>query len=365
MGATLLARYALQAPADYRVYGSVHYSAHPTVQFLTGGPVETLDPDRHLPVAEGGAVLFFAAEEAVYYALAAAYYPDGACRPLTRTTPDRAVAFVCTVSPEAVTGTRGLAVTLTPVAGGEARRAVAATAEVLTPAAPAGWDLALTGSLHAPEDGTYRLQLQAPASLTLHVDGRQVALGGGGPGAVTLARGLHAIEVRGRTPPATSTVRVLWATPGTEALTPIPAERLFRGDVRPMGLTVTYRPGEDAAAAPAMQRIEPSPYVYYHVPPLPLPFNGEWTGSLTVPVAGPYGFQVAGVTSAVLEVDGVPVAAVGAAPGPEGTVMLPQGLHRVRIRNLVAGPYGHIYVQWRMPDAQVFERIPPQLLRPW
>ena len=366
MGATVLAQKVLASEDRDRVYGSVHYAAHPTVEFLTGRPANKLEPEMHLPIQDGrGATFVFAEEEPVYYALAAAYYPDAGCQPVTRPPAPQAVAFTCTVSPETVAATRGLPVTVTPEggsAGGGARQFIATSGTITLPAGAPSWQLSAIGSLLAPTGGDYRLWLDGPEEMRLLLDGRPL-VAGGAIALTSLAQGLHQIELAGRA--SGQDVRLLWSGPGQGNFEPIPPEALYRGAIRPMGLTVDYRSGENYAPAPALRRTEPSPYVYYHVPPLDRPFTAEWTGSLIAPVTGSYRFLAGALSSAEVEIDGAPLVSVGGRLEPEAAVQLTEGLHRIRIRHLVAGSYAHLYLQWRPPGRPSFERIPPERLRPW
>jgi hypothetical protein len=263
-----------------------------------------------------------------------------------------------------VAATRGLPVTATPVDGSTAtaQPIVANGGIVLLPPTSGVWQVTALGSLLALKSGPYRFRLDASDELRLHIDGRLVATGGG-EGTLELAQGLHLIELSGRA--GGGEVQVLWAEPDKPLLAPIPQEAVYRGTIRPMGLSVNYRKGETYADVPTVRRIEPSPHVYYHVPPLERPFTAEWTGSLIAPVAGTYRFRLAAVSEAEVEVDGARVVRVGPDANPEAVLQLTEGVHRMRIRHLVAGGYSHLYLQWRPPGRQVFEHIPPERLRPW
>lgn len=371
MAPTLLARYMNQAPPDEQVYGSVHYANHPTVEFLAGRPSTELQLDKALPVRTlQPTTLFLAPEEAAYFDLAVALYPDGACRRLQATATSPPAAYRCTFSPEVLAASRGLPLRLTARTAptGEtpaAQSVVALTGEVVAPAAATGWTVIGSGSLLAPAQGEYQLAVTGATDLRASIDGREVPAGNGGAATLFLAEGLHALDLTGELGPGErATLR--WRPPGANGLTPIPADALYHDPVRPMGLTATYRSGDTFEGTAAIQRLEPTPYVYYHILPLPLPFTVEWTGSLTVPTAGRYAFNAEAISTVEVALDGQRLLSTG--DGQSGTdvaVELPAGIHRLTVRHRATAGYAHAYLQWRPPGATSFDRIPPALLRPW
>lgn len=367
MAPTLFARYLAQAPGGERVVGSVHYALHPTVEFLAGRTAPVAQADKMLPIRGlEPTTLFLAEQEAVTFDLARALYPGAACEPQRHPASLAPIGYQCSVGSQQLAAGRGLAVRLTPSGGGVPTILNAEAGAFDVPAADRERAVQASGSLYAPTFGAYRVLLQGPPTVRLALDGRTVVAGGGQAASVTLAEGLHALELVGEAPGEGGRIALLLQPPGGAAVAPVALDTLYRDPVRPLGLTATYRRGEGYDAPPDLQRLEPSPYIYYHVPPLPLPFTVEWTGSLLVPTTGSYGFSAETITRAEVQIDGRPLLSTSDRQlGSDATVQLSAGLHRITARHLAAGGYAHFYLRWKPPLEPGLQRIPPQNLRPW
>ena len=176
---------------------------------------------------------------------------------------------------------------------------------------------------------------------------------------VSLAQGLHTVTAS----PRLGAV-LWWQEPGGE-WQPVPRERLYHGEVRPIGLQARYFQGRGWAGTPALERIEPGAATYYQLPPLGFPFSVEWTGQLFAPSAGEYRFSVEAISEASLEIDARPVVS-STEPNVtrEAAMTLAQGWHAIRVRHFAGAGYAHVFVRWLPPGGR-WELIPPANMRPW
>ncbi len=367
--ASQLGRAMQSSPESVTVYGSRHYTGHPTVHFLTDRQMQPLDPNDVLPLrTPGDALLFFAPQEPAYFDLATAYYPNSRCQPVVHPAPSAPIAYRCDLTAAEVAAPHGMRVRLAP--RGDAAAATQALSaqdgEIALPPSANGYALQANSSLLAGHYGEYVLALDGPTTLQVFIDGTLVVSGGGVGRGVTLAQGLHSLDIVGQTGPADTVVRLRWATPVFSDVNTVPPDALFLDPVRPLGLRAVYRPGDTFTGPPSLEVNEPSPYIYYHVPPAPYPFTVEWTGRLLAPSTGVYRFRAETISSAEVEIDGRSILTTRTNTPVDGIqVELTSGLHSIRITHVASGNYAHLYLQWRPPQEQTFQRIQPAYLRPW
>jgi DNA-binding beta-propeller fold protein YncE len=221
------------------------------------------------------------------------------------------------------------------------------------------------GTLYVPAYGSYLLALTAPASARLYVDEYEalsVPDGGGvAETTMTLARGNHAL--RARAVGAPGAVRFSWQPPGG-AREAVPTDSLYVPPVLANGLTGKYFRNTDWSGAPALEQVDPSLNLYFHVPTLPRPYTVEWTGKIAIPSAGSYAFGVESIDDSWLLMDGQPVTEAHA-PNvlAEGRVTLTAGMHDIRVRFLDKSGYSHINLYWTVPG-RGREPVPSERLFP-
>ncbi len=367
--ATQLGRAMQSLPEPVTIYGSRHYTGHPTVRFLTDRQMQPLDPNDVLPLrTPGDAMLFFAPQEPAYFDLAATYYPNNRCQPVVHPASAVPIAYRCDVTATDVAAPHGMRVRLAARSEATAPPLVisAPEGEIALPPSSNGYALQANSSLLAGKYGEYVLALDGPATLQVFVDGTPVVSGGSVPRGVTLAQGLHSLDIVGQTGPADTVVRLRWATPVVSDAVTVPADALYLDPIRPLGLRAVYRRGDTFTGPPSLEVNEPSPYIYYHVPPVPYPFTVELTGRLLAPATGVYRFRAETISSAEVEIDGRSILTTRTNTPADGIqVELTSGLHSIRITHVASGNYAHLYLQWRLPQEQTFQRIQPTYLRPW
>jgi sugar lactone lactonase YvrE len=139
---------------------------------------------------------------------------------------------------------------------------------------------------------------------------------------------------------------------------------LFSPPVSANGLLGEYYPNSDWQGAPALERVDPTLNVYFHLTPLPRPYSVEWTGTLVVPQSGIYGLGVRAVDEARLYLDGQMLVSAGP-PGDyvEQLAELRAGPHELRITYQDLAGHSRIHLYWTWPDGRR-EIIPAGYLWP-
>lgn len=326
MAQTIIGRDLVGDPSEQQArYVSALHTSHPTTSFLAPSvSYRTLDPGVQLPLGAGRrTTIFLAPEDEAVYELVRNYYPDAACSGIRHNPKAAVTLYRCTVTEDQIRAVWGLS------REGSLQ----------------------SGSLHAPVSGPYRVGIEGGAGWSLDEQSME------SPAGLLLRQGLHGVSIQG------PSGRLFWQPPGEE-WQPVPEERLFHGNVRPMGLTVSYYRGAAPEGEPALTRVEPGPFVYYHLLPLDLPFFGLWTGSVYAPVSGRYRFTLSTISQASLDVDGVTVvSATTSTSESAGSIALAEGWHRITVRHLAADPYTQLYLRWQPPGA-AFSVIPPRFMWP-
>ncbi len=110
------------------------------------------------------------------------------------------------------------------------------------------------------------------------------------------------------------------------------------------GLTARYWDNPGFAGSPVRTVLEREPFVREGTPP---PFSAEWSGSLFVPRAGLFRFQLQSDDDGEVDLDGRPVVSDPGAHPPrpiEGRVQLGAGLHAFRVRYVQRGGGAYLRV---------------------
>jgi DNA-binding beta-propeller fold protein YncE len=130
------------------------------------------------------------------------------------------------------------------------------------------------------------------------------------------------------------------------------------------GLLGKYYPNGDWEPPEAFAQIDPWINFYVHVIPLPRPYTVEWEGEIVIPQSGQYIFGLDSRDESFLYIDGQQVVA-NLLPGgsQEGTVMLEQGLHEIRVRFADRTSYTNIHLYWTPPGGPR-QAVPSEVLFP-
>lgn len=127
----------------------------------------------------------------------------------------------------------------------------------------------------------------------------------------------------------------------------VPAE----ARMQQQGFTGTYVPVADRDEA-VVQKDSEIDFTWPDDAPLSLPFTVEWRGVLAAETYGPYQFGLTAPGDANLYVDEYPVITLeqGTDRGGSRAVVLPRGLHQVRVT--ADGGEGAMRLLWRTPDRE-------------
>ena len=314
-----------------------------------------------------GAAIYLEPREASVYRLLKLYYPDAHFEEVRPPSGGEPLFYVAAVSREQLAARQGLQATYTP-SGGETLSSVRPDTqavwafEVGADAAP--FAFTWSGALHVTEPGEYGLKLESTETADVLLNGVAVLSGQHDETTIRPALGVHALEVRGRVEGSGGTLRLLWRPPG-EDWSPIPASRLFRGDVRPYGLAGRFYALADATETLAAARITPSMDVFWYDPPTPEPYRAAWEGTLDAPQSGEYGFTLEAHGELSLTIDGESVARF---PPDDETphaafLYLSAGEHRIRVEYVSEGPPSQFAIYWTPPDGE-YQPLPIERLKP-
>jgi hypothetical protein len=140
---------------------------------------------------------------------------------------------------------------------------------------------------------------------------------------------------------------------------------LYSPPVSNSGLLGKYYTSPDWQGAPALERIDPTLNLYFHLTPLPRPYSVEWTGTLNVPQSGRYELGLRAVDQARLYLDGQ--LAVDASVPDEVTqalLELAAGPHDLRITYQDLTGRSRIHLYWTRRGEQNHPRILSVAARP-
>ena len=360
IGPTLLAETMNRLGNDYDVYMSPTFIGQPSIQFLDPRikAENPFNPAVNVPLrSTRGVAIFLDVPDAPSVDLLRRLYPaaDIQAYQVNRRSP--VVMYSVVVSPSQIENLQGLNATFyagrtaTP-ANARVRRTDRALSFDWSKQSPlpvpflANWQ----GVILAPTFGTYRFRFIAPPEATVRLDENDL-LKGGGETSITLAQGLHAIDV---TVPMTDLgpVSLQWQPPG-QAMGSVPSSVLFRPPADNRGLLGKYYSGEAWSGPPRLEQINPVISASYHFLPIPQPFTAEWDGKIDIPVNGTYRFGSQSIDESWIYIDNHLVVDNSHAANVyrEGAVNLNEGLHDIKIRYVSKSGFPFIDVFWSPPGS--------------
>jgi 4-amino-4-deoxy-L-arabinose transferase-like glycosyltransferase len=325
------------------------------------------DPLPAREPADRPVVYFIHPDEEWVFSLAHEIYPTAHFETLPAD-PDYAPAvFVVYLEPEDIASVQGLEVRYWPGEAWDGLPQAGTRSPVIDTSWPAAAPLPLPfaaewdGVLYAPWYGQYVLGLEAPARAEMTLDGKTVEGSGELTLAQQLARGNHTLRLR--VIGGSGQVRLWWQPPQAEKAT-VPSWVLYSPPVSSSGLLGKYYASPNWQGAPALERIDPTLNLYFHLTPLPRPYSVEWTGTLNVPQSGIYELGLRAVDQARLYLDGQ--LAVDASAPDELTLALLElaaGPHDLRITYQDLTGRSRIHLYWTRPGGER-EIIPSSYLWP-
>ncbi|MGA9350866.1 MAG: PA14 domain-containing protein [Anaerolineae bacterium] len=224
------------------------------------------------------------------------------------------------------------------------------------------------GTFFAPQPGEYELDLRSQGASWVSVDGQLVAgnrgdPSAGGSGRVTLAKGLHSLEVRLSADNSVGEVALYWTLSG-RVPEPIPDNLLFTVPLSDQGLLGRYYRGTDWQGLPQIQEVDRVLSFRWHdVPILGGPWGVEWQGKLLIETPGRYRFSIVTNDRGWLTIDGRPLIE-GRGSGSSGDIELAAGEHDIMVRYVDTRGYSEFRLYWELPGAFGCEVIPSAVLSP-
>jgi sugar lactone lactonase YvrE len=374
---TLTARRMAVMGPDYDFHVISLYHNHPTLRFLARNITQykRLETTDTMPLRESGereAVLFIDPERRPLFLDARRYYPGGTFEEFQPPFGGPTVLYYCQLSPKQITDIQGLVGRYYREAGEQGRKVVEELvlerkdAQIsfdwgaeppLSGPFSAHWE----GVLYIPRYGHYRLGLVAPDKGQVYLD-ENLLLDEPGEASLLLAKGNHALRVEAQG--GNGRVDFYWQPPG-EPPNPIPQQFLYTTPpVTNNGLLGSYYRGLEWAGEPALEQIDPSLGLYFHITLLPRPYTVEWMGKLEAPLAGNYAFGLESIDDSWLYIDGQPVVETHV-PNQyrEGQTSLTAGWHDINVRYVDRTSHSHINLYWRPPGGAQ-EIVPPERFFP-
>ncbi len=227
------------------------------------------------------------------------------------------------------------------------------------------------GDLVAPSYGRYPFRLDSTAAGSLVIDGTPVLTATGGSpvqGDVLLARGPHAVELRGTLPTASAQVQVQWAI-GGGSYAAVPRAVLWAGTGRGLLGEIRFNNTVDVLAQDVPAAVGPSDGVYQRRIDGFLGFRAthdiltqggniaaRWRGTVLVPQAGTYTFETYSNGASVVYIDQQLVVNNRISPGnptnASGPITLTSGPHHIEVGYTWAGGTGFLELYWTPPGGQ-------------
>ena len=320
-----------------------------------------------------GAAVYFEPRERGFWEAMRAYYSNAEYRAVTAPNGFEPLYYEAYVSREQLAELQGLDVTYTVGnAKVEGRLDTVSESVWYTDHGPDTYpyEVRLEGALHVPVYGEYEFTLDdSPlrADVTVELDGMPILGDGKTIIRVMPGVGLHTISIRRTVEGPHEFIRVLWQPPDG-VLEPIPFNRLYRGSVRPLGLTGRFYAGGDAVGVPDRVQVTPTMDVFHYEPVIPEPYFAVWEGTLHVDQPGPHEFDATrvGSGSVALYIDDRLVIQEPRAEGdPEEppSVRLTVGEHAIRVEYAPESPPSEFEILWA-PLGATMQPIPVELLRP-
>jgi hypothetical protein len=356
---------------DYYVISLYH--DHPVLRFLAPEVTEYQQIETHdglpLPSSTGKDVVMILDPEREYlYEQAQAYYPKATFEEYGAPLGGPAVVYLVRLTPEDIGALEGLVATYRKGTDWSAEPSLTRQEASLSANWTEGDPLELpflaewTGTLTAPEYGTYRLVLRVPSQGELYLDEALLVEGEGELAVeVSLARGNHSLLVRARG--AEGHVELAWQPPGGDEQI-VPSSVLHVPPVSGHGLLGNYFPNGEWSPPEAFARIDPWLGVYFHIPPLDHPYTVAWEGQILISEPGVYVFALQSIDESMLYVDGELVtSSLQRDEYGAGSVLLEEGLHDIRVLYAARTHHTYINLYWVPPKGQR-EIVPAEVLFP-
>ncbi|HVA25652.1 MAG TPA: PA14 domain-containing protein [Chloroflexota bacterium] len=344
-------------PAGTRVVMDERLTGEPTIQFLApdAPKPEGYEPYKLPLTTVSDTALFLGGDQTADADYIRKLYPDATIKTFSPPYGGPILLAEALVGQADVAAIQGLNVEYQPSGGTAPVQAKVPSFGASQPPLATPYEADFTGSLAAPAYGDYGFRVDGAAGLELLID-RQAVASDGQPVQVSLARGVHHIELRAAVTDAHQPVRVLWRPPSTQELVSIPPTNLFSIAAAENGLLGRYYPNATWTGPPGLEEIDPFVSAYYQITPLPMPFSVVWTGQIAAPIAGVYRFNATSIDSSEIFLDG------SAAP-KEAPLSLTAGLHDVRIRYEAHSGHNHVEFRWQ-PPGRNWEVVPSTFLFP-
>jgi len=385
---TLTARRMAAMGSDYDFHVISLYHNHPVLRFLARNinQYERLETTDTMPLRESGereAVLFIDPERRPLFLDAKRYYPGGTFEEFQPHFDGPAVLYSCQLTPGQITDIQGLVgryykgseweqcpeappeLDEGPAEGGkpvlERKEAQISFDWGSESPLPVPFSARWEGILYVPRYGCYNLGLIAPAEGRVHLD-ENLLLDEPGEAKLLLAKGNHALRVEAEG--GDGRVGLYWQPPG-EPPNPVPQRFLYTTPpVTNNGLLGRYYRGLEWAGEPALEQIDLSLALYFHITLLPRPYTVEWTGKLEAPTTGSYGFGLESIDDSWVYIDGRLIVETHV-PNQyrEGQTSLTAGWHDISVRYVDRTSHSHINLYWRPPGGGQ-EIVPPERLLP-
>lgn len=357
--ATFAGRALADVAPDTRVIMDERLIGQPTLQFFAPNARK---PEDYTPsllplTTASNTTLFLGGDQTPDTDFVRRLYPNATIKTFTPPSGDPLLLQEALITSADISAIQGLEATFRPTNG-----ATPLQTRVASPAD--GWDqlpsgvpveASFEGALDAPVFGDYVFQVGGPQTFELRID-HQAVTANGQDAQVTLAQGVHHLELSVTTSDASQAVHLLWQPPSSSQLAPIPQSNLFVSPVVETGLLGQYYSNQSWRGPAAFRQIDPFIAMYFQLPPLPLPFSVEWVGQLAVPVDGAYSFEATSIDSSQIFIDEREV-------GRDTPLTLTAGWHAIRVRYEAHSGFSHMELRWR-PPGQDWEIVPSAFLLP-
>ena len=390
---TLMARdLADQAERGYSPMVSRQFR-HSLVASLFGHrfPRQTIAAPTTIPLDPAlvwrGAAIYMEPRESGFYDTLRAYYPSAEFREIRPPVGGDVLYYSAYISREELEAAQGLVERRRTPDGEVAESVRKRTQSVWALEADSDdvpFDIEWAGALHITHQGEYVFALESNSPATVTLDGEVILSEERTQVTIAPSVGLHSIDVRGLVRDTDGILRLLWQVPpsppkegrqlpadeegGKQTLEPIPANNLYHGDIRPVGLSGRFfKSAEDriqiAESVPdAMQITSGVGGAFWYHPVIEESHLAVWDGTLNVPESGLHRFRLGNVHGELkVTVNGDTV--IDTRGEREIEVDLAAGRHRIGLEYLSRAGSPWFEILWT-PPGQGESRIGPEYLSP-
>jgi 4-amino-4-deoxy-L-arabinose transferase-like glycosyltransferase/sugar lactone lactonase YvrE len=339
---------------------------------------DMVNPTQELPVIDNGdrdVVFMVWDNNRQYLPVIEQYYPDGQTEQYYHS-PTHTTNYLFTayrVKREAIDALRFLRASYTPATGPAIQRNETTLGTGADPPASLAYPVqaSWTGNLVAPGYGRYQFRLDSTAAGSFVIDGTPVLTGTGGSvvqAEVILARGPHALELRGTLPSAKAHVQVQWAVGGS-GFSAVPRTVLWSGPGRGLLGEIRSYGTADVLAPQVAVPTGPGDGVYQRRIDGFLGFRAthdiltqgggiaaRWRGTLVAPQAGIYTFETYANGQTAVYIDDHLVVNnptnSGTASNVSGQIELTPGPHHIEVGYTWTGGTGYLELYWTPPGGE-------------